>query len=284
LARLARAIETGDLTGTGDAAELASRINADQYTNSADYQREQARTLFLLSSLEKEGQEQLSTAEQAIQRLDRQSDIIKAEGDRAIQAAQNRLDVELAKLDEQLSASRMQIDALRGIDESILSVADAIRMLAGAIGSERQAAIQQAYTSAGRTADTEGLSYWSDAISRGAATTADLEFALWAANAENRAWFESQIPGFANGGSFGGGLRVVGERGAELEMTGASRIMSNADLMRALGANRELAAEMKAMHYDMMIGLNQLAKNTHKTSKQLERWDLTGLPEDRVIA
>jgi hypothetical protein len=284
IARLARALETGDLTGAGDAADLAARINADQYTNSADYQREQARTLFLLSSLEMEGQEQLSTAEQAIQRLDRQAEIIQAEGDRAIQAAQERLDAELAKLDEQLATSRMQIDALRGIDESILSVADAIRMLAGALGSERQAAIQQSYTSAGRTADTEGLSYWSDAISRGAATTADLEFALWAANAENRAWFESQIPGFANGGSFGGGLRVVGERGAELEMTGASRIMSNADLMRALGANMELSAEMKAMHYDMMIGLNQIAKNTHKTSKQLERWDLTGVPEERVIA
>ena len=34
------------------------------------------------------------------------------------------------------------------------------------------------------------------------------------------------IPGFASGGDFGGGLRLVGERGPELEATGASRIFN----------------------------------------------------------
>lgn len=41
------------------------------------------------------------------------------------------------------------------------------------------------------------------------------------------------IPGFANGGLFGGGLRMVGERGPELEMTGASRIIPN-NLVRSM--------------------------------------------------
>lgn len=35
------------------------------------------------------------------------------------------------------------------------------------------------------------------------------------------------IPGFANGGMFGGGIRMVGERGPEIELTGASRIIPN---------------------------------------------------------
>jgi hypothetical protein len=39
---------------------------------------------------------------------------------------------------------------------------------------------------------------------------------------------------FADGGLHPGGLRLVGERGPELEVTGPSRIMSNEDLMKAL--------------------------------------------------
>jgi len=30
-----------------------------------------------------------------------------------------------------------------------------------------------------------------------------------------------------------------------------------------------------------MLGLNAIAKNTNKGSRQLERWDLTGLPQAR---
>jgi major membrane immunogen (membrane-anchored lipoprotein) len=40
---------------------------------------------------------------------------------------------------------------------------------------------------------------------------------------------------FASGGSFGGGLRLVGESGPELEVTGPSRIYNAADTQRMLG-------------------------------------------------
>jgi hypothetical protein len=51
--------------------------------------------------------------------------------------------------------------------------------------------------------------------------------------------------------------------------------------MSSLGGNQKLASEMQAMHSDMMLGLNAIAKNTNKNSRQLERWDLNGLPEAR---
>ncbi len=46
-----------------------------------------------------------------------------------------------------------------------------------------------------------------------------------------------KIPGFAGGGDFGGGLRVVGEEGPELEFTGPSRIL-NANLTRSILTSR----------------------------------------------
>ncbi|HSH98882.1 MAG: hypothetical protein ACAH07_06035 [Methylophilaceae bacterium] len=44
----------------------------------------------------------------------------------------------------------------------------------------------------------------------------------------------TKLPAFASGGDFGGGLRLVGERGMELEATGPSRIVSNNDLISRL--------------------------------------------------
>lgn len=57
--------------------------------------------------------------------------------------------------------------------------------------------------------------------------------------------------GFANGGDFGGGLRLVGERGPELEVTGPSRIFNadqTASMLRSGGANNdELIVELRAV-------------------------------------
>lgn len=58
-------------------------------------------------------------------------------------------------------------------------------------------------------------------------------------------------PGFASGGDHPGGLRIVGERGPELEATGPSRIFNaeqTASMLRSGGANdSELLVEMKLL-------------------------------------
>ena len=51
-----------------------------------------------------------------------------------------------------------------------------------------------------------------------------------------RAGGATNIPGFAGGGSHIGGLRIVGERGWELEATGPSRIWNQKQLASALGS------------------------------------------------
>ncbi len=70
-----------------------------------------------------------------------------------------------------------------------------------------------------------------------------------------QAWFTGEdiknaLPGFANGGDFGGGLRIVGERGPEIEMTGPSRILNNNQTRDIFsGGNstevKEILAELK---------------------------------------
>lgn len=74
------------------------------------------------------------------------------------------------------------------------------------------------------------------------------------------------IPGFANGGMFGGGVRMVGERGPEIELTGASRIIPNnrlSDMLRPFDTRgieerldmiaRDTAAQVRVMSEGMMM-------------------------------
>ena len=83
-------------------------------------------------------------------------------------------------------------------------------------------------------------------------------------------------PGYASGGDFSGGLRIVGENGPELEATGPSRIFdaqTTASMLRSGGANEsELVAEMRLLRR----AIEQDAQNTAKTAKLLQRLSPNG--------
>lgn len=182
----------------------------------------------------------------------------------------------------QLDALNNSVDGLITLNDSVLSVRDAIASL-------------------------------SDAQSKvGVAPATTLVFAAPASNLPDFtkmsyqqivAWYMSQGGGaggsgggvgnfttdptpakFASGGYHSGGLRLVGENGPELEATGASRIYNADQTASILGGNASTAAEVASLREEMRLALYQIAKNTGKTSDQLQRWDGDGMPEARVVA
>ena len=74
------------------------------------------------------------------------------------------------------------------------------------------------------------------------------------------------LPGFYAGGMFEGGLRIVGERGPELEATGPSRIFdaqTTASMLRSGGAsNEDVVTELRAMR----VQLAQLQQEARRTA------------------
>ncbi len=62
--------------------------------------------------------------------------------------------------------------------------------------------------------------------------------------------FGVTVPAFASGGLFGGGVRLVGEHGPEMEVTGSARIYSFDQTRRMMG-NDELLAEIKALRKEV---------------------------------
>ena len=93
----------------------------------------------------------------------------------------------------------------------------------------------------------------------------------------------NNIRPFANGGLHSGGLRIVGEKGPELESTGPSRIY-NSNQLGSLLNNETTAEEIKAMRQELKMAMYQIAKNTGKSYDLLDRWDGDGLPPERIVA
>jgi hypothetical protein len=84
------------------------------------------------------------------------------------------------------------------------------------------------------------------------------------------------VPGFASGGDFGGGLRLVGENGPELEVTGPSRIYNASQTAAMLNGNNNasVVAELRVLRAELEnIKANTQASAQHssKAARILER-------------
>ena len=264
------------MSGLDDALDVVSQNSTDAYSSLEAYRRDQGRTANIVSALEAANGKQLSAAEKTVNSLQTR-----------VEQAKKAYDLQIAQYDAQLSLAQAQIDALNGVDNSVISVAAAVNGLSQAVtaalaiaddDSARQntydnnAAIVRAVYRAvlGRDAEDKGLADWAGALTGGLITYDELMASI---ARQGRLNGESvQVPGFASGGLFSGGLRLVGERGPELEVTGPSRIY-NANQTAALltgGQGDVAAAEVRELRAELKSALFAIAKYTQKAAKNTD--------------
>ncbi|WP_070085614.1 phage tail tape measure protein [Pseudomonas sp. NBRC 111120] len=261
------------IDGLSDALEVVSQNSTDAYASLEDYNRDQGRTANLVGQLESANGKQLTAAEKSLESLQAQA-----------KQAEKAYQLQIAQYEAQLTAAQAQVDALNGVDNSVLSVASAVSGLsqaitsalgAAAVGSQQNTAdnnvalLRAVYQSVlGRDIDPTGLAGWSMALANGSVTYATLADAIAKAGAANGE--KVRVPGFASGGDFGGGIRLVGERGPELEVTGPSRIFSANKTAEMLAGTGGAASEIRALREEMKAALFAIAKNTLKAAKNTD--------------
>lgn len=299
------------------------------YKNFVDYQRDFADQSNLIREIEEKARYQLSTDEATLLAIQEEA-----------KAAESRYEDQIDKLDNQLEAAQDQINQLKGIDTSVMSVEDAVNKLDVTISQAMAAqtqAISAALAAAAAAASAQqfinnagGLSggntggtqqneqSFADKYGTGGTYkgydlaelrgSGDLKSAAGmlgiGTSGKSGAQIQQEIANasglavnldnatrnqkFAMGGMFGGGIRMVGERGPEIEATGPSRIFSTkqtAELFR----NPELVEEVRSLRAEVAGLRSEQRQLQASNSKYVKRnydinrkWDTEGLPATRT--
>ncbi|NLY14596.1 MAG: phage tail tape measure protein [Gammaproteobacteria bacterium] len=321
-----RALASGSLAdtdGLADAIAASSIIDSASYKTAVELQREQGRTANLISDLGELNGKQLSAEEKIYARLSAQLEHTRSisssvsSGFSGISSSmQAKYDADMAALDEELEAAKLQMDALGGVDNSIMSVREAVDVMNASVvaaihqqnkfmsgdtsktdlGSSAatssnaglEATIKRMYQGTlGYEADAQGVKHWTDRIKSGESLSV-LQNALTSAAASAAA---PKIPAFASGGFHSGGLRIVGENGPELEATGSSRIFNASQTESILNGSRSGDSTSAAITRlentiaQQADALRSIAKHTRQSAQNteiLDRWDFDGLPQERT--
>ena len=192
------------------------------------------------------------------------------------------------------------LDAVQGVGAGIQSEIDRIRGLSNPAGPtalsalQAQFAIGTAQARAGDQAAIDALPKLSQALLKASEAQASSALDVAAMQASTLRSLEetlayitdparrlAAVRGFASGGDFGGGMRLVGEQGPELEVTGPARIFdarTTQQILNGAGGNTELLAEMRALRAsldqlrsDQVVGDVTLARNTGQLVTLLNR-------------
>ena len=297
----------------------------DLYTNFVDYQRDFADQSNLVRDLENTAKFQLSTDEQTLLELQDQADVAQTRHQEQLDAldaqldkAQQQIDV-MKGVDTSVKSVEQAIADLGVAIQAAMSAQQAAKAAAnvklGTGTNNGMAGVIQANAAGQKILEQIGQSGVAIRASdqakfqkiqiRGAEqllevanqlgvktsgkTGAEIQQAISNAgnlgvNMDNA----TRAKEFALGGYFAGGLRMVGERGPELEMTGPSRIMSNNDTRKML-QNPDLVEAVKAMKQEIselrneqrQLGINN-NKYTKRTYDLYRQWDTEGLPAERT--
>lgn len=138
----------------------------------------------------------------------------------------------------------------------------------GSINNSPEAAIRNMYQSIlGRTPDAAGLNFWLNAAANGTSLT-DISKSI--------ASSKEKIPGFAAGGNHAGGIRMVGEDGPEVEVTGPSRIYNARETAAMLrqGGSAEVVAEIKELRKDMAQQQQTLKQMASKIKRHADLFEI----------
>ena len=299
-----------------EALDVVAEPSEGLFSSFVDYARDFSRTSITLEEAKKVAQVQLTADEKSVLLLEEQ-----------IAQAQVDLDAQLAALENQYQMQVNQYNALLGIDTSVKSVSEAIGTLKSAIdglvSAQAKSAAAAAAAKAAAAVDTAGAGAGTGAAAAAIKLTgekyqgydlgnirgaADLMAAAAQNNIQTSGQTGAQIQQaisnatglainmdnatrgkqFAMGGYHTGGLRMVGERGPELEATGPSRIFSHnqtsgmfkdPDLKEAVNELRREVSGLRSEQRQMSASNAKYVKRNYDINR---KWDVDGLPATRT--
>jgi len=193
----------------------------------------------------------------------------------------------IKRLDDILANAQQQVNALKGLDTTMLTLVDVMRDFDRVLGSAQADPVASAGGTLtklyrellGRAPDAGGLEFYKARLAEGVTLEQIRNDILQSLEYKQL----KGIPGFAGGGFFGGGYRVVGENGPELETTGPARIFNASETSGMLARMARPSEDYAALLAEVRVlrtafgglfpVLYQVAKNTGRGANSLEKMD-----------
>lgn len=157
---------------------ITGQSNERLFGTFEEFARDQARTNNTIAALRDSAGAQLDNASLTVSKLEETIAAIQDSSEKQLLRLQADNDAQLSKLDQQLATSTQQLDALKGINSSVLSLKDAISVFSSSIGNlaanptassnSNTVAIESLYQNLlGRNSDSEGLKFYMNALKTG---------------------------------------------------------------------------------------------------------------------
>lgn len=295
------------LAGKGDEAAMGELQNAateylalskDQSVSAEDYYRKFARVQSVLERTERDAARSLSSAQSQLRTLESTVGALVTINGSVLSVKDAIANLAAAlKIKETASAPRQnissyvqpQVDSMLTWAEKTgkpFNGAEAVDLING-MDKEINALYQQIL---GRNAAQSGLDYYKDSglslksIEDSIKASREAELRAISVDLQNQflqdvnaaLGYTTTIKAFAGGGMHAGGLRLVGENGPELEVTGPSRIYSATQTRAMLGggSSDDLAREIKALRKEvesLRAASEATARHTQRIAKTQDR-------------
>ncbi|WP_312381169.1 phage tail tape measure protein, partial [Pseudomonas oryzihabitans] len=170
--------------GLDQAVSTVAGNSAGKYGDWLSFARDQGRSTALINELSITAGDQLTNAEKSVKSLQDQLDLSKKAYDFQVKAIQSQLDL-----------AQAQLDGINGIDNTLISLAEALKQFSAAVGVARpdgtgavnaDSLIDAAYKAVlGRAPDKAGADYWKQQLGSGSLNSNNLANAISQAGAAN---------------------------------------------------------------------------------------------------
>lgn len=297
-ADVARRARLGDVDAIAELQEISSdylAVSMESAKSAEDYYRSFAKVQNVLDDTESLAQRQIDMAERQLEELQQQvqglidinESVLSVE--QAVRNVNSAISGLAAATISKGSAEEAAKKAIEIYKEQLRQEQIALNAIGGDSSAANSVAaneVRALYESIGRVGNIAPslaeIAYWArqnlsiDELKRTFLTAASGATGIYASSAEIAQELLKGIRGYASGGVHSGGLRIVGENGPELELTGPSRIWSAEQTQRMLSgsANDELVAEVRQLRKEMAemkSAAAATARNSNDTVKILQR-------------
>jgi len=272
---------------------------ADSYASSFDFNRDQLVQASKLEELANLAGKELGFEDKVIEADEKQLQALQDQ----IQLIDDQLQADLKALDEITKWGEAQFNALEGIDASIVTMDEAQKAVAELTSKYQddqvkkiEAQMKQAEDEHKKSMLSLNMIYQAGLMQLNAlqginATLGSANYHLGILSQSVQAADQAKkqadeaakdVPGFAAGGYHKGGLRIVGEDGPELELTGPAKYWDASTTRSILQGSPDPSGEVRSLREDSRSQANAIVSLLARFTKQIDRWDRDGMPAVRT--